>query len=347
MSHITYFDAETPLADPLFNDVFVRVFGSEESKNMTCSLVNAILRAAGLPELEGIDAISAEESVIDGTVDSRGARFDVLITSADRYIDLEAQRYTESIEDRCAFYAAKLICSKMVRGQRFKNIPPLVVITLLDAPALFPDEEEWVHVSQRFWKNGERLLPGKSKQVFVVVELEKIRRRYTSLSDGVLKDELLSWLYILTRGFRRIDDMEAIMGTFPTITEFAERYGIALSDPQLMMKYDLYEESERELANRQDYFDRLAREGMEAGYEKGHEKGLAKGLAEGFEEGRAEGRAKGRAEGRAEGRTEGLAEGLEEGRAVGARELASALRDLGADDELVQKALEKLALRER
>ena len=43
---------------PLFNDAFLKIFGSADSAPVTQPLVNSILRAVGIPEVEKIEHIS-------------------------------------------------------------------------------------------------------------------------------------------------------------------------------------------------------------------------------------------------------------------------------------------------
>ena len=55
--------------EPLFSELFVRIFGMEDSKNMTRSLVNAILVGAGLEPIGEIKEISAERTLLAGSVE--------------------------------------------------------------------------------------------------------------------------------------------------------------------------------------------------------------------------------------------------------------------------------------
>ena len=113
----------------------------------------------------------------------------------------------------------------------------------------------------------------------VLVELEKVRKRYNSLDDEVLSDELLSWLYLLTSGFNKAEEAGAIMDAFPDIEEFAKMYGFALDDPKVVQAYADFESAEREYQSRKDYFERVEREARERGYEKGIEQGIEQNIA--------------------------------------------------------------------
>ena len=70
------------------------------------------------------------------------------------------------------------------------------------------------------------------------------------------------------------------MGYFEDIREFAERYRIAMDDPELKHTYDLYVESELEYNSRLHADQRrLRREAYEDGWQKGREDGAVEVLA--------------------------------------------------------------------
>ena len=54
----------------------------------------------------------------------------------------------------------------------------------------------------------------------------------------MLTDESLAWLYLLAAGYEHPEEVNLIMDNFPTMEEFAARYGIALGDPILKRAYD-------------------------------------------------------------------------------------------------------------
>lgn len=275
--------------DPLFNECFLRVFGAEASRTVTRSLVNSILRKVGIAELGEIDRISAEHTDLGGSVDCRAARYDVRIVSADRILDLEAQTYPEDIAAKSLFYGAKLLTSGSLKGVDYTTLPQVTVVTLLDTKPLFPEDGEIVRTCKFNWETQQGQVEATDKICFVLVELAKVRERYNVLDEQVLSDELLSWLYLLTSGFSNEWEVEAIMEKFPTMQEFAELYGFAIDDPNIVEAYDLYEECWREQRSRQRYLDRLEKEAVERGLEKGIEQGIEQGIERGIEQGIAKG----------------------------------------------------------
>ena len=50
-------------------------------------------------------------------------------------------------------------------------------------------------------------------------------------------------IVLLDRPSKSDQELEATMGSFPSIEEFAQKYGIALDDPDMKTRYDLYVES--------------------------------------------------------------------------------------------------------
>ena len=88
---------------------------------------------------------------------------------------------------------------------------------------------------------------GPDNITLVVAELDKVRELYNRGGmEAVLRDESLAWLYLLAAGYSDPEEAREIMGSFPTMEEFAERYGIAAGDPNLKRAYDKYWESELE-----------------------------------------------------------------------------------------------------
>ena len=232
-----------------------------------------------------------------GAVGSKTPRMDVRIVvegpggNAERAFDIEAQCYPEDVDNRSLFYGAQLICENTVEGTAYKDIPQAVVITLLDAPPAFPEAEGFVHVCGLRWNVGIGAdwldwpegaglsVDGSDRLVFALVELSKVRARYNRLNEEVLADDLLSWAYLLTRGYNDESEVRRIMRRVPPIEDFAEAYGRAVDDPKVKRAYEDAVSAEREYQSRQDYFARLEREAVERGLERGLEQGRKLGMS--------------------------------------------------------------------
>ena len=78
--------------------------------------------------------------------------------------------------------------------------------------------------------------------------------------EAVLADESLAWLYLLADGYKDPEEVDRMAGAFPTMEEFAQRYGLAIGDPDLALAYERYWESEMEYNSAINYAKREGRE---------------------------------------------------------------------------------------
>jgi len=282
--------------DPLFNDAFLRIFGSPDSAPVTRPLLNAVIRSVGLPEVESVESITAD-AALPGGVACKTPRLDVVIVSGDgRLFDLEAQRRKVDFGAKSMLYAAKLLAENTGKGpdDGYASVPRVVVVMLLEGTEMFPESGQIVSACRMAWDVDGEPVAGPDCITLVVAELDKVRQRYNAGNiEDVLADESLAWLYLLAAGYEHPEEVDRIMGSFPTIEEFAVRYGIAIDDPDLKRAYDNYWLSELEYNSV---------------------------MNQARKDGRAEGREIGLEEGRAEGRAEGIASMVESLRAAGADE---------------------------
>ena len=416
-----------PHISPLFNDAFLKIFGSQDSKPVTQSLVNAVLDCAGLTALDGIAELRADATSAGG-VELKSPRTDVLILSpSGDVVDLEAQRRYANVNNKSLFYASKLLCEHMPKSkdETYANMPQVIVITLLEGRKMFKGEH-FLHVGQIMWKSGDNFkesdvapardtssaddasaardtsgaqdtsasdgasatdnasgaqdtytardasavsgtsaasatsatqdtsatddtpaardaksddapkgnkapVAGSDRMLFVVVELDKVKERYTVDDVKAAADESLAWIYLLASGYKD-DETESIMGSFPSMKEFAKRYNLAVGDPEVKRAYDRYIESQLEY-NEMVYQDK--QEAKRQGHEEGRKEGFKEGLEDGRKEGFKEGLEDGRRQGRKQGRMEGHADGLRDGRQGALDAVSSRLRDLGYDAESI------------
>lgn len=215
---------------------------------------------------------------------------DVRIVAAGRVVDLEAQNYPQSVDNRSLLYASHLMAAGTAKVNDYDSIPQVVVITLLNDTPVFPESADFVSVCGLGWHSpeGAPIARGTDRLLFVLVELQKVRREHPSIDGSVLADEALAWAYLLTNGYSSEGEIDAIVDEFPDIAEFAERYGMAANDPKVVQAYEDALSAEREYNARQKYFARVEREAADRGFERGWAKGRAEGRAEGKAEGRAE-----------------------------------------------------------
>ena len=262
---------------PLFNDAFLRIFGSSDSEPVTRPLLNSLLREAGLEEILAVDGIVAD-AALPGGVECKSPRLDVVVLCDDgRLVNLEAQSRRVDVGAKSLFYASKLLVENAPKGgsDSYGDIPKVVVVVLLEGDVLFPDDEQYLSVCRMAWEVGRRSVGGPDGIVVIAAELDKVAKRYNggSFAD-VLQDEALAWLYLLAEGYKHPEEADQIMDQFPTMEEFGRRYGLAVGDPDLKRAYDRYWESTLE---HNSIMKEARRQGMEQGLEQGLEQGMKRG----------------------------------------------------------------------
>ena len=158
---------------PLFNDLFLRIFGSKGSEPVTMSLLNSIFRVVGIPEITRIDSLVAD-SAGTGGVNLKTSRFDVLVEADDsRIVDLEAERREVKTDNKSLFYASKLYCEHSPKGPNadYGLMPQIVVVTLHEGHVLRADEC-WLSIGRFMWNRDGLITEGSDRMLFVSVELD-------------------------------------------------------------------------------------------------------------------------------------------------------------------------------
>ena len=258
---------------PLFGDMFLRVFGSEGSegsRRAVLALANAMLRAAGARELERADEVRAETS-IPGGARLKSPRLDVVVRCDGRRVDIEAERCRVDVFNKSAFYASKLAVAGTPKGgdSGYWAAPEVAVITLYDNEAALFEGEQFLTVGRTHWEREGGCVAPRDSPLFVIVEVSKFRLRYNGLTEEVLADEALAWLYLLSKGYESDEEVREMSERFDGIMEFAREYGYALDDPALVRDYDRWLDSELEWAS-----------GMHMARQDGIAEGRAEGRAE-------------------------------------------------------------------
>lgn len=309
---------------PLFNDVFLKVFGSPDSASITGPMLNAIFNAAGLPGLNSVE-IKAADASLPGGIACKTPRLDVVVVADDgRIVNLEAQKHKVDIGAKSMLYASRLLADNTPKGidNLYISVPKVIVVILLEGCTLFPDSEQLVSLCRMTWDIDGKEEPGPDNVTIILAELDKARARYNNANiEEILADESVAWLYLLSTGYRNPEEVRKMAERYTPMEEFAIKYGIALDDPRLKDAYDRYWMANLEY-NSIIY---TAREDARAeGLAEGREEGIAQGIEEGI----------------AQGIEEGIEQGMERGVARGIDDMVEALRAAGADDVLIEKAAE-------
>ena len=257
--------------DPLANVVFVRVVGGSEE--VAGGIARALAGRAGVADLGEVVSVHAEHAELGGSVSVKYPRLDVRIVCERAapggrvVVDLESERSDSDVEGRFLYYAAKELAGSIAPGDGYAEMPDVVSVILYDGGRVHPASEGFLSTCRLAWDCGGDAYPGADRLVFVLVELRKFRDLYPDLTDEVLGDEVLSWLYLLTQGYKDDAEMEAIMEALQSAEQFAERYKLALDDPETRHAYEQYLWSWRTECS-------IRRQAEEAGRAKGRESAL-------------------------------------------------------------------------
>ena len=266
-AHSNQTGGRTTRISPLFNDVFLKVFGSPDSKTVTRNLVNAILSLAGAEPIGEVEELRAD-AVSGSGISMRTARLDVLVVSEKgALVDLEAQRYHANIGNKALFYASKLLTEHTPKGGKgdYNDLPRVVSITLLEGQEVF-EGAEVLSVGRVRYKRDKATVDGTDRMLFLVAELDKIKERYTANGQDRVEGEATAGLYALANGYRDDEEMDGLMNHFPTLREFAERYKRAIDDPEVKRAYDRYVESTLE-------YNQIVNDAQKKGHDEGQREG--------------------------------------------------------------------------
>ncbi len=264
--------------NPKTDFAFKKIFGSDRSKAILLSFLNAILYE-GTPvivDLEILDPYLAPkiEGMKDTFVDVRAK------LQNGQYVIIEMQVLNVAgFEKRILYNAAKAYSTQLLVGESYTGLRGVVALTITDF-VMFPENQEMQSVF--VLKEKTRLtdyVEGDLELVFV--ELPKFRKELEDLTT--LKDK---WLYFL----RNAPDLKIVPEKMEVVPELKEAFQIA--NESNMSPEELYIQ-ERKMIFIMDQRSAIVK-AVQDGMRKGIEDGRQEGRREGWQEGRQEGMEKGR-----------------------------------------------------
>jgi predicted transposase/invertase (TIGR01784 family) len=178
--------------DPRVDFAFKKVFGSESSKALTISLINAVLNPPPESRIVGLDLLNpySEKMALDDKV----SILDIKARDPqNRIYNLEMQMVaTASLTPRLLYYWSKIYSQQLTEGRNYNVLRPTISICFVNGK-MFTDRKDYL---TRF-----RLLDDKARVCltnhieFHLIELPKFGKRLEQLSDP-----LDYWLYFFENG---------------------------------------------------------------------------------------------------------------------------------------------------
>jgi predicted transposase/invertase (TIGR01784 family) len=230
--------------NPKVDYAFKKIFGSEQSKQILISFLNAIIYKG--------------EKVIQSLTILNPYNPGKLITLKDTYLDVKAVLADGSLvviemqvarvtafSKRITYNLAKAYANQLTKGERYHLLNPAIALTITDF-ILFKDEDDFINPFVFKHKNKDLEYPDKELQL-IFVELPKFKKSLEELET--LTDK---WLYFLKETgdlpaipeiLGKVEEIEMALNIANQINmtaeelEIFENRGIALQDERGRLTY--------------------------------------------------------------------------------------------------------------
>jgi predicted transposase/invertase (TIGR01784 family) len=279
--------------NPKIDFAFKKIFGSEQSKEILISFLNALIYEdkGRIQDLEIINPYLAPRirGMKDSYVDVRAKLFDGTMV----IIEMQVLN-VEGFEKRILYNAAKAYSIQLGPRDDYTLANPVIALTLTD----FTMFETIDKVISRFiLKEKDYLVDYPIYDIeLIFVELPKFNKSVEELGSIAEK-----WIYFI----KHARGLEGIPTNLGEVEEVKKAFELALEINLSREELDDLEHSEIWIMDQRNAIKKALR--------VGREKGMEEGKKEGREEGRKEGREEGRKETKKEIARSMLQEGIEEG----------------------------------
>ena len=243
---------------PTNDFVFKKLFGEEKNVDILKDLIQSILPELKIAKVVVNKDVSLERKLI---TDKLGI-LDVMATLNDNTcvdIEMQVKKYP-SMPERALFYSGKLISAGLGKGEEYKSLKQVIIISILDYE-MFPFEE-YLGETVTVLKNHREheIING---QKFYFIELPKFRK--AKIDE---KKKTNQWLLFIDG--KNKEGMEKAMSENEAIKKAKEELEVLLGDNKMQRMAFLREKALRD----QISFEKAARD-------EGMEKGRAEGRVEG------------------------------------------------------------------
>ena len=255
--------------NPKTDFAFKKIFGSENSKHILISFLNALLYEGQdtIQDLEIIETYSAGKVVAlkDSYLDVK-ARI-----SNGTTVIIEMQVINvEAFKKRVLYNAAKTYSNQLRKGEGYFKLKPVIALNITDFKVFSQREQVISHFV--FQEREDKLSYPDNDLELVFVELPKFKKKLEELETITDK-----WIYFM----RNTNVLEEVPPSMEIVPELEQAFGIA-NEANFSTK-ELEELEKREM------FIEDQRGAVILGKREAREQGRRQGLQEGRQEGRQEG----------------------------------------------------------
>jgi predicted transposase/invertase (TIGR01784 family) len=291
--------------NPKIDFAFKKIFGSEESKRILISFLNAILYQENpiIQDLEILNPYQAPKiaGIKDSYLDVKAKITD------DKTVIIEMQVLNvESFEKRILYNAAKAYSIQLSVGEDYHLLNPVIALTITDFE-MFPQENGAKPdkiISCYRLKEKENLTDYSDDIELFFVELPKFRKTLKQLET--LTDK---WLYFL----KSAKTLTSVPASMEGVEELKQAFEIARTSSLDVTELDNLEKREQVIHDSRNAVVKATKVGEAIGLKKGLKQGEAIGLK------------KGEAIGLEKGEAIGLEKGLNQGEEIGDRKARLAI----------------------
>jgi predicted transposase/invertase (TIGR01784 family) len=230
--------------NPKVDYAFKKIFGSEQSKPILISFLNAIIYG-GKKVIQSLTILNPYNP--GKIIGLKETYLDVKAVLADGslvVIEMQVARVT-AFSKRITYNLAKAYANQLTKGERYHLLNPAIALTITDF-ILFKDEDDFINPFVFKHKNKDLEYPDKELQL-IFVELPKFKKSLEELET--LTDK---WLYFLKETgdlpaipeiLGKVEEIEMALNIANQINmtaeelEIFENRGIALQDERGRLTY--------------------------------------------------------------------------------------------------------------
>ena len=258
--------------NPKTDFAFKKIFGSNESKPILISFLNAMIYDGNptIADLEIIDPYLASrvQYLKDSYLDVKAR----LTGGATVIIEMQVLN-VESFAKRVIYNTAKTYSTQLIRGEGYFKLKPVIALTITDFEMFDNDREV---ISHFVFKEKKRLFDYVDPEIeMIFIELPKFNKQLDELET--LTDK---WVYFM----KNAPSLEVVPQTMETVSEIQQAFAIANETNLNPEELSDLEARERYILDQQGIWRKGIEEGREEGREQGREQGREEGLALGMRE---------------------------------------------------------------
>lgn len=258
---------------PKTDFAFKKIFGSNQSKNILISFLNAIVYSEKnvIQDLEIIDPYNPPSTPIlkDSYLDVKA----LLDNGTTIIIEMQVIN-VPAFEKRIIYNLTKTYANQLKYGQGYRHLQPVIALTITDFN-LFTEIDDII----TFWvfKEQNKSINYKDEELkMIFVELPKFNKNLEELETITDK-----WIYFI----KEAPSLEMIPDKMEKITAINEALKIANQANLTEKELDELHHQEVFLEDQSGYVIKGRQEGLKQGLEIGKQEGLEIGKQEGLQEG--------------------------------------------------------------